>query len=73
MAVIKNRIREIRKEFGLSQESLANMADTRRETINRIEKGNFDPTLYLAFKIAAALDRSIEEIFELDEPDILHE
>jgi putative transcriptional regulator len=73
MAVIKNRIREIRKELGLSQESLANMADTRRETINRIEKGNFDPTLYLAFKIAAALDRSIEEIFELDEPDILHE
>jgi putative transcriptional regulator len=65
MALIKNNIKEFRKASGLSQEALADLADTRRETINRIEKGTFDPTLYLALKISYVLNHTVEEIFML--------
>lgn len=63
----KNRIKELRARHQLTQEELAKLADVRRETISHIEKGRYNLSLLLAWRIAKALQSSIEEIFRLDE------
>ncbi len=60
---MKNRLRELREEKGLTQEELAKALGVTRQTIIAIEKGRYDPSLRLAFKIARFFNRSIEEIF----------
>ncbi|QGU00662.1 Transcriptional regulator, Xre family [Candidatus Syntrophocurvum alkaliphilum] len=67
MGKIKTRIKELRARHDLTQEDLANMVDVRRETIGHIEKGRYNLSLILAYKIAKALDSSIEEVFEFEE------
>lgn len=61
---MKNRIKVLRAEHNLTQEQLADKVDVSRQTINAIEKGKFDPSLPLAFKISKLFNKSIEEIFE---------
>lgn len=63
---MRNTLADLRAEHGLSQAALAEALDVSRQTIISIERGRFDPSLPLAFKIAAHFDRTIEDIFQPD-------
>ncbi len=60
---MKNRLKVLRAEKDWSQEVLAQKLDVSRQTVNAIERGKYDPSLPLAFKIAAVFRLRIEEIF----------
>jgi putative transcriptional regulator len=60
---MKNRIKVFRAMHDLTQEALANDLGVTRQTILAIEKGKYDPSLDLAFKIARYFGVSIDEIF----------
>lgn len=61
--ILKNRIREMRTDLGLSQAQLAEMVGVSRNTISSIETGQFSPTAKLALIICIALDKKFEDIF----------
>lgn len=61
--ILKNRIKEMRTELGLSQAQLAEMVGVSRNTISSIETGQFSPTAKLALVICIALDKKFEELF----------
>ncbi len=63
---MKNCLAELREEKGWSQGDLAEALGVSRQTVNALERGKYDPSLPLAFKIARLFKRSIEEIFEPD-------
>jgi putative transcriptional regulator len=56
----------LRVERGWSQGNLADQLEVSRQTVNALERGKYDPSLPLAFKIARLFGRPIEEIFEPD-------
>jgi len=60
---MKNRIKVLRAEKDMTQSDLAGAVEVSRQTINAIEKGKFDPSLPLAFKIARYFNLPIEDIF----------
>lgn len=62
-----NDVAARRAERGLSQAQLADALGVSRQTVISIEKGRFDPSLPLAFRLAALFDAQIEEIFHPDE------
>ena len=61
---MKNRLKVLRAERDWTQANLADELGVSRQTVNAIEKGKFDPSLPLAFKIARLFELSIEEIFQ---------
>ena len=61
--ILKNRIKEIRNELGLSQAQLAEMVGVSRNTISSIETGQFSPTAKLALVICIALEKKFEDVF----------
>ncbi len=61
--VLKNRLKDIRIEKGLSQSSLAKMVGVSRNTISSIETGQFCPTAKLALILCIAMDKKFEEVF----------
>ena len=63
---MKNRIKVLRAERNMTQEDLAIEVQVSRQTINAIEKGKFDPSLPLAFKISRLFKLAIEDIFHHD-------
>ena len=65
--MIKTRIREYRARYDMSQEDLARKAGVRRETIGFLEKGKYNPSLVLAWKIAKIFNTTIEDIFTIVE------
>lgn len=64
---MKNRVEEFRKQNNENQEDLANIVGVSRQTIISIEKGKYNPSILLAFKIANHYNKSIEEIFIYEE------
>jgi putative transcriptional regulator len=60
---MKNHIKELRKAAKLSQDELAKHCKVSRQTINAIENDKYDPTLQLAFDIAAVLDTTVDKLF----------
>jgi transcriptional regulator len=64
---LKNRLEEIRKEKGITQEELANTLEVSRQTVGSLENGRYNPSIILAFKIARFFNLSIEEIFIYEE------
>ena len=60
---MNNRVKELRKEKGLTQENLAEVIGVSRQTVNAIEKQKFDPSLNTAFKMAKLFELPIESIF----------
>ena len=60
---MENRIRELRKAMGMSQEELARRCGVTRQTINAIENNKYDPTLALAFRLGQELQTPLEELF----------
>ena len=63
---MKNRLKVLRAERDWSQEALAERLEVSRQTVNAIERGKYDPSLPLAFKIARLFGKTIEEIFDPD-------
>ncbi len=61
---MKNNLRERREQAGESQGDLAVAVDVSRQSINAIERGRYDPSLELAFKLARHYDCAIEAIFD---------
>ena len=61
---MRNKLKVLRAERDWTQEKLSNELEVSRQTINAIEKGKFDPSLPLAFKIARLFNLAIEEVFE---------
>ncbi|MCR4729313.1 MAG: helix-turn-helix transcriptional regulator [Saccharofermentans sp.] len=61
--VLKNRLKEYRRELDLSQDELAKMVGVSRNTISSIETGQFCPTAKLALVICIALDKKFEDVF----------
>lgn len=61
--VLKNNLKEIRTQAGLSQQALADIVGVSRNTISSIETGQFNPTAKLALILCIALDKKFEEIF----------
>lgn len=64
-----NRLRVLRGERKWTQAELASRLGVSRQTINSIENEKYDPSLPLAFRMAALFDLRIEEIFSLEEGD----
>ncbi len=60
---VKNRVRDLRSERAWSQADLAERLDVSRQTVNAIETGKYDPSLPLAFRIAALFKNRIEDVF----------
>jgi len=60
---MKNRLKILRAERDWTQADLADKLEVSRQTINAIEKGKYDPSLPLAFKVARLFERAIEQIF----------
>lgn len=66
--VVRNRIREQRIAIdGMTQEKLAKLCGVTRQTIIALEAGRYSPSLELAFKIAHALGRTLDEVFQWSE------
>ncbi|MCJ8318254.1 MAG: helix-turn-helix transcriptional regulator [Colwellia sp.] len=63
---MKNRLKVLRAERDWTQAELAENLAVSRQTINAIEKGKFDPSLPLAFKVSRLFSMPIEDIFEED-------
>jgi len=66
---MQNDLPRRRDEEGLSQGELAEAVGVTRQTINAIERDRYDPSLDLAFKLAAHFDCAIEDLFEPDPKD----
>ena len=64
---MKNNLESIRKEKGLSQEELGNILQVSRQTIISLEKGKYNPSILLAFRIAKFFNLYIEDIFIYEE------
>lgn len=64
---MKNRLEEIRKSRGIKQEELARDLEVSRQTISSLEKGRYNPSIQLAFKLARYFDLTIEDIFLYEE------
>lgn len=62
-AAMKTRIKELREKHGITQEVLAQKVDVTRQTILFLEKGTYNPSLRLAYKIARVFNSRIEDVF----------
>mgnify|MGYP000563880622 FL=1 len=66
---LKNRVRQLREERGLTQKQLGEKVNVSRQAINAVETGKFDPSLWLAYDIAQLFDMSIEKVFDFKESE----
>ena len=64
---MKNHLETMRKARSVSQEELANALEVSRQTIISLEKGRYNPSLTLAFKLARYFGVTIEDIFIYEE------
>ncbi|HOW13924.1 helix-turn-helix transcriptional regulator [Methanosarcina sp.] len=67
---MKTRIKEFRARHDLTQEALAKLVGVRRETIVFLEKGKYNPSLKLAYRIARSLGSTIDELFIFEDSDL---
>lgn len=65
---MKNRLEELRKARGMTQEELAEALEVSRQTVGSLENGRYNPSILLAFKIARLFETTIEEVFLYEEP-----
>ncbi len=64
---MKNNVKEFREGNNLSQGKLGDLVGVSRQTINSLEKGRYNPSIELAFKLSKVFDKKIEEIFIYEE------
>ena len=61
---MKNQLEELRRQHAIRQEDLAQALGVSRQTVISLEKGKYNPSLSLAFKLARYFNLSIEDIFD---------
>ncbi len=66
---MKNSIKVERARLDMTQQDLADALDVSRQTINAIEKGKFNPSTILALKISSLFQKTVNEIFSLEDTD----
>ena len=66
---MKNRIEEIRRTRGIRQEEFAKAMGVSRQTISSLETGRYNPSIFLAYRIARYFDLTIEEVFLFEESE----
>lgn len=64
---MRNRIEEIRKARGIRQDELAGILGVSRQTISSLETGRYNPSIYLAYRIAKYFGMTIEDVFIFEE------
>ncbi|MDR0885467.1 MAG: helix-turn-helix transcriptional regulator [Clostridiales Family XIII bacterium] len=69
MPTLKTKLRYYRQERNMKQDELAEKVGVRRETIIRLEKGLYNPSLKLAMDITKYFNVSIEELFSFEEDE----
>lgn len=67
MAELKTKIKEHRARLNMKQGKLAELVGVRRETIIRLEKGQYNPSLKLAMDIAKIFGTTVEELFSFED------
>ncbi|MGW8115309.1 helix-turn-helix transcriptional regulator [Caproicibacterium sp. NSD3] len=66
---MKNKVREYREKFGYSQGQLAQLTNVSRQTINSLETGKYNPSIFLAHKLSKTFHVSIEQLFLFEEDE----
>jgi putative transcriptional regulator len=66
---MRTKMKELRERHNLTQEQLADKVKVTRQTILFLEKGKYNPSLRLAYKISRALKSHIEEVFSFDDEE----
>ncbi len=66
---MKNRVKKFRVELNLTQAELSEKLGVSRQTVNAIENGRYNPSTALSLKIGIILNKSVEEIFILEDDD----
>jgi putative transcriptional regulator len=66
---MKNKLKEFRESFGLTQEQLGELVGVSRQAINAIETEKFEPSIWLAYDICKVFKRAIEEVFLFEESE----
>lgn len=66
---MKNRIEEIRRTRGIRQEEFARAMGVSRQTISSLETGRYNPSIFLAYRIARFFNLTIEEVFLFEESE----
>ncbi|MBR1723838.1 MAG: helix-turn-helix transcriptional regulator [Ruminococcus sp.] len=69
MAELKTKLKELRAARNMKQGELAELVEVRRETIIRLEKGQYNPSLKLAMDIAKVFGCTVEDIFSFEDDD----
>ena len=64
---MKNHVREYREQKGVTQKELGKLVGVSRQAINAIETGKFDPSIWLAYRLAKLFETSIEALFIFEE------
>ncbi len=69
MTIIKTRIKELRARHNLTQDELADIVGVSRQTMLYLEKGKYNPSLLLAYRVAKALKSGIDEVFIIEDSE----
>ena len=64
---MKNRLEELRRQRGITQEELADALSVSRQTVGSLENGRYNPSILLAFRIAKYFGVTIEQVFIYEE------
>lgn len=67
---MQNRLEELRSRKGLTQQELADLAGVSRQTIISLERGRYNPSILLAFRLARLFDVNVEELFIYSQEEI---
>ena len=65
--VLKNRLKELRARDGLNQTELAKLAEVSRQTISLIDRGEYTPSVVMAWRIGQIFNENVENVFQLVE------
>ena len=66
---LENRLKELRASRSLNQQQLGELAGASRQTISLIERGDYNPSVTLAIRIARVFGKPVEEVFTLSEEE----
>lgn len=66
---MKNKIAELRRTSGLTQQDMADRLSVSRQTVISLENGRYNPSIMLAFRIARLFEKQIEEVFLFEESE----
>ena len=66
---MKNKIAELRRTLGLTQQDMADRLSVSRQTVISLENGRYNPSIMLAFRIARLFEKQIEDVFLFEESE----